>query len=140
MSIKTKPWWLRSFVQPYQWVTIWPNIYAPETYFQDKPNPLWTPILNHEAIHMMRQKEYGVTRWLFRYAVDKAFRLDEEARGIAVEVLCNPPEQREWLAKTYAEALSGPEYKKAAPNFGTAYLAIMKYVTAALSGSGTPGK
>lgn len=35
-------------------------------------------VLMHEREHILRQQEYGVLRWFWRYIWDKQFRLDEE--------------------------------------------------------------
>jgi hypothetical protein len=124
MSIKGKPFWVRPFVQNYQWVTIHPHIYAPREYFLDTSNPKWTPILNHEAIHLMRQRMMGPLKWLARYAVDKRFRLDEECRAIVVEMLSSPEAERPEIHRRYALMLSGPEYRYTAESTSQAWLRI----------------
>jgi hypothetical protein len=111
--LKEKPWWLKIFVPRNAWVTIYPNIYYP-----DSDNPaLEHEIVVHENVHLKQQSEYGLFKWMWRYFTNKAFRLDQEAKAMAVEILARPVQSREDYIKYYAGNLSGSFYHHAAKSF-----------------------
>jgi hypothetical protein len=111
--LKEKPWWLKIFVPRNAWVTIYPNIYYPDC---DNPN-LEPEIVVHENVHLKQQSQYGLYKWLWRYFTNKAFRLDQEVKAMAVELLVRPEAQREDYIKYYAGNLSGSFYHHAAKSF-----------------------
>lgn len=124
-TIKRKSWILRQLTTPTQWITIHPNIYAADEYFRDPESSRWIPLILHEEEHLLRQKELGLFVWLARYATDKEFRLDEEARGIAVEVANSAPSMRRAVIRFYSQALAGELYRQTAPDPETAERAIL---------------
>ena len=114
--LKEKPWWLKIFVPRNAWVTIYPNIYYPDS---DNPK-LEKEIVTHENVHLKQQSEYGLLKWMWRYFTNKAFRLDQEAKAMAVELLTRPEAMREDYIKYYAGNLSGSFYHHAASSFESA--------------------
>lgn len=114
--LKEKPWWLKIFVPRNAWVTIYPHVYYPEN---DNPT-LEVEIVIHENVHLKQQSEYGLYKWLWRYFTNKAFRLDQEAKAMAVELLTRPAHMREDYIKYYAGNLSGSFYHHAASSFESA--------------------
>jgi hypothetical protein len=114
--LKEKPWWLKIFVPRNAWVTIYPNIYYPEgTDIKLEPE-----IITHEKVHLKQQSEYGLLKWLWRYFTNKSFRLDQEAKAMAIELLTRPVYMREDYIKYYADNLSGSFYHHAASSFESA--------------------
>lgn len=116
-----KPWWLRAATKEWQWVAINPKIYHP---------PLVDPhsrpaVIEHEKVHLSQQRAMGKFKWLFRYAVSKKFRLDQELEPIAVELSNTPLEKRKRLAERYAQSLSGPPYHRAAKSYDHAWERIL---------------
>jgi hypothetical protein len=122
--LKTKPFWLSPFVGNLVWVTIYPNIYYPEGI-----NPNLEPeIIAHENVHLKQQNDYGKWRWLWRYLTSKSFRLDQEAKAIAVEILHRQADMRDQYISWYANMLAGKNYHKAAKSPAIARLAIEKEI------------
>lgn len=114
--LEEKPWWLKIFVPHNVWVTIYPNIYYP----CDSNPSLESEIVAHEKVHLKQQSEYGLLKWMWRYFTNKTFRLDQEAKAMAVELLTRPSHTREDYIKYYAGNLSGSFYHHAASSFESA--------------------
>lgn len=59
-----------------------PNVYAPnevcEDVHSDNPNPNYLAMLAHEFVHIDRQQEMGVLKWIIAYVIFRQFRVDEE--------------------------------------------------------------
>lgn len=114
--LKEKPWWLKIFVPRNAWVTIYPHIYYPE----GADTKLEPEIITHENVHLKQQSEYGLLKWMWRYFTNDAFRLDQEAKAMAVELLTRPEHMREDYIRYYAGNLSGSFYHHAASSFESA--------------------
>ena len=122
MILKPKPWWLSLLTSKTAWVTIYPNIYYPKGL-----NPDTKPyIIKHELVHIKQQSDYGKWKWLWRYVTNKAFRLDQEAKAIAVEISSRPELSREYYIVVYAKLLSGIGYWHCADSSIEAADAIQK--------------
>ena len=104
--LKEKPWWLKIFVPRNAWVTIYPNVYYPE----GVDTKLEPEIITHEGVHLRQQHEYGLYKWLWRYFTNDNFRLDQEAKAMAVELLTRPEYMREDYIKYYAANLKTDGY------------------------------
>jgi len=112
--LQPKPWWLRIATKEWQWVTIDPKIYYPPSI-----DPLSRlAVIEHEKIHLSQQRKMGKIKWIFRYAVSKEFRLEQELEPIIVEISYTPLERRKKVAERYAVSLSGPPYHRAAKSYG----------------------
>jgi hypothetical protein len=107
MSLKPKPWWLRIFTAPYQWVTIFPHIYHPSTL---DPNQ-FPALVEHEMVHLKQQSTCNRWSWLWAYLTQPDFRLQVEAPAIAAEVLASPAGYRESMIQRYAVQLAGEDYR-----------------------------
>lgn len=119
--LRPKPWWLRIATKKWQWVTIDPKIYYPKGI-----DPLSRlAVIEHEKIHLLQQRKMGKIKWVFRYAVSKEFRLDQELEPIIVEIAFTPPYGRERVAERYAISLSGPPYHRAAKSYDQALERIL---------------
>lgn len=105
-TLKVKPWWLQLVVPPYAWVTISPNVYTPDNIDVSR----YPEIIAHENTHLAQQNAMGKYKWLFRYFISRDFRLDQEAKAIAVELAYLPKEFRASRLSSYAEALSSKLY------------------------------
>ncbi len=128
--LKEKPFWLKLFTSRTVWVTIYPNIYYPETI----GDPIYEKeIVIHENVHLKQQSQYGKCKWLWRYVTNKDFRLQQEAEAMAVEVLSRSPEMREEYIAYYSEKLSGTFYHHAATSLLEAELAIRAEITKLVS-------
>jgi hypothetical protein len=120
-----KPWWLKIATKDWQWVAIDPKIYHPPHI-----DPLSRhAIIEHEKIHLHQQREMGKFKWLFRYAISKKFRLDQELEPIVVELSNTPLNGRKRLAERYASSLSGPPYHRAAKSYEQALECILSKAT-----------
>lgn len=56
-------------------VTIYPWIFTPDGW--DDPLESWETI-DHECVHWVRQRDYGVSKWVFRYLTSWEWRYREE--------------------------------------------------------------
>jgi len=119
--LRPKPWWLKIATKKWQWVTIDPKIYYPKGI-----DPLSRPaVIEHEKIHLSQQRSSGKIKWIFRYAVSKKFRLDQELEPIVVEIAFTPIERRKRVAERYATSLSGTAYHSAAKSYDQALERIL---------------
>ena len=88
--------------------------YAPCIYVPDGTK-LSDPIKVHEAVHIIRQEEFGVDKWWEYYIEDKKFRYHEELLAHRAEYLAilksNPNRSGRRVAlKTVAQRLASPLY------------------------------
>ena len=62
--------------------TIYPNIYLPKAWYEDitspHPKPMYIAVLEHEKLHINRQKELGMLKFGLLYFLNPKFRFDEE--------------------------------------------------------------
>lgn len=108
---KPKPFWLRWFTSKDMWVTITPNIYIP-----DGVNPVMFPwVVAHENVHLKQQQSYGKYKWLLNYLFSRHFMLDQEAAGIAAEIVALPAEYRAGCLRDYCIMLSTKDGKYETP-------------------------
>lgn len=115
---RVRPWWL-AWVGRGRWVTVYPHIYHPK----DVRPELWPDVVAHERVHLAQQKG-RLVRWLVRYALSRAFRLRQEAEGVAAEVAAVGPLNAEWVRHFYAGQLSSFPYLWAARSRAEALRAI----------------
>lgn len=70
--------------------TITPNIYVADldTFLeQAETDPVYHhALMLHEQVHAVRQKELGLTSWLYKYTFSPSFRLAEEKAGYEVMI------------------------------------------------------
>ena len=115
MDVRTKPLWLRLFNASAP-IAFFGTVYLPpglrERLEREDPERL-QDILDHEAIHVARQRGRGMLAWHWRYALLRSFRWREEmaayhsslsrlrARGLTLGAA-----ERDGLAR----ALSGWKY------------------------------
>lgn len=78
-------------------VAVYPNIYVREGWQYTG----W--LIEHEKVHLKEQKEKGVLRWLFRYAVDKNFRYWAEIRAYKISILLGLEVDKaaRWMVNNY---------------------------------------
>ena len=127
--LKIKPWWLSFLTGKDTWITLAPNIYHPKTV-----DPLSdVALLAHKNIHLVQQSLHGKYSWLLIYACSKSFRLNQEVRAIAAEILSVPSEKQQEYITRYAYALASPLYHNAAKSMPEAYAAIYKELSRILS-------
>lgn len=129
--LKPHPWWL-FFIPSYFWITLKPNIYHPKG-----TDPLQFPaVVAHETVHLSQQSEGNLFMWYLKYAFSRKFRLQMEAKAIAVEIkfyqnlypwdvdpVTNFAERN---LQSYADALSSWNYFWAASSKEKAAEAIKK--------------
>lgn len=118
---REKPWWLRVFTDAGIWVTIYPWVNVPVG-IKPESRP---EICLHENVHLERQREMGVWKWLWRYFTDRRFRLDEECMGIAAEVMVLSISERVARISSYAWMLAGSSYHHAAGSVEEGRAAIL---------------
>lgn len=103
---KPKPWWMQLFTSRTRWLTLYPYIYHPSNVVPDS----WTYIKAHEEVHL-KQQEGHLYSWLFKYFLNRKFRLDQEAEAIAVELVSIPDKAyREERFEQYCVFLSTSAY------------------------------
>ncbi len=109
--LKPRPWWL-FWIGAGRWVTVAPHVYHPK----DTTDPQRHPsIIAHEKVHLRQQQEAPSLRgWLWRYCTNRAFRLQQEAEAVAVEIATGDPRRADRLRTRYATYLSGFAYLWAA--------------------------
>lgn len=86
LPLNTKPklglWKLIPFLANKTAHGIYPNVYLPESIFNDlkskSPNPYNVALLFHEQEHIKRQKDQGIVSWLLKYILSPKFRFEEE--------------------------------------------------------------
>ena len=125
---RVRPWWL-AWVGRGRWVTVYHHIYHPK----DVRPELWPDVVAHELVHLAQQKG-RLVRWLVRYALSRAFRLRQEAEGVAAEVAAVGPLNAEWVRRFYARELAGFPYLWAASSRQAAREAILRAESRASSG------
>ena len=104
MALKPKPWWL-FFTGPGVWVTLSPNIYQPRGAAYSER------IVQHELVHLHRQRALGLGRWLFRYVTSRSFRLSEEAMAFKHELrFCVDAAHRDHVVEQAARQLAWFNY------------------------------
>ena len=83
------------------WVTLEPTIHYPDGV--DPLDPRWHPTIRHELHHIARQREVGLTKWLWLYLTSQEFRAAEELDAYAEDVRsgADPHEIAEMLASAY---------------------------------------
>lgn len=113
-KIKPKPWILRRFTMPFQWVTFYPNIYMPEG------QTLNNALLEHELCHMRQQLKTGKWLYMLKYLFSKKFQYKMEIEAIAVEIFHTAPNLRQHLIQEYALLLISSAYSHCAPSYETA--------------------
>jgi hypothetical protein len=91
---------VNDFAESY-WLTLLPVVYHP-----DGVNPLdpkWHTTIRHELRHIIRQREVGLTRWLWRYLTSQRFRVGEELDAYLEDVRAgvDPMAIAELLASAY---------------------------------------
>ena len=122
--LKPRPAWSDIFIGSNRWVSWKYDIYYPK----DVDPAQWQAIIRHENVHINRQIEFGFYNWLFKYITSRSFRLDEEARAIAVELQGTDIKQRPIILEVYCRFLAGKEYFFAASSIHEAREAIYKYL------------
>ena len=127
--IKSKPWWLRRFVSDDMSVTLSPHIYLSDVVYANQAGYL--PIIEHEKLHLKQQAGLGLLRWMYRYATNKAFVLDQETRAYGLGLTFYSAEYRDEELAYAANALIGDSYRHAAPNAETAIRLILEAYTLA---------
>lgn len=93
-AIREIPRWWRfvPFLGDELATTIYPAIYVPremyEDVFSNTPSDQNIAVLIHEAVHLVRQEEYGsgTGRWKWKYLSSQSFRLGEELTAIRAEM------------------------------------------------------
>jgi hypothetical protein len=115
-----KPWWLR-FTGACSWVALYPRIYYPSCVACPQAFP---QIVAHERTHLKQQKEMGLCKWLCKYSFNRAFRLQQEAEAIAVEISKTDPVERNAAIFMYGHSLCEYRYCWCAKDYTTAVKAI----------------
>jgi len=126
--LKPRPWWL-FFIPGDAWVTLAPYIYHPKTVVPEaRPQ-----VIAHENEHLDQQEKLGVKTWVWRYSTSRSFRLDQEARGVAREILFLEDHglsvQAITVRMTEAKDLASGAYLWAASSPEVAEREIRKYET-----------
>ena len=92
--------------------------YAPNIYYPDAARGKKLPgeLIAHEAAHIRRQEEMGVTEWWSRYIEDADFRMEEEIIAHVAEyefLIANATsrQQRRGSLKAIGRKLSSPLYR-----------------------------
>ncbi len=110
-ATKPKPWWL-FWIGAGRWVTVAPHIYHPRDITEPQDHP---SIIAHERVHLRQQQEApSLLGWLWRYCTNRAFRLQQEAEAVAVEIATDDPRRADRIRTIYAVYLSGFAYLWAA--------------------------
>ncbi len=137
--IKTYPtfWQYLPLVNQASGSTLYPYIFVTKHIYENlissNPDPRYTALIKHEEIHLTRQKQIGVFKFILLYLFSPSFRLNEEllAYKVTFEEL-----QKASLAideDTLSKKLSGPLYL-----WATSYKNAKTQIAALLDKAPTP--
>ncbi len=113
--LKPKPSWLRAITPKGSWVTIYPNIYYPESVI-DPNATYYADIIVHETVHLRQQEEMGVEMWLLSYFADPRFRVEQECEAAAEQIM-SAPHLKNSIIYTMCSALMSSTYFYATSSF-----------------------
>lgn len=109
IHFRLKPWWMY-LITGNMVVAFYPYLYLTKSKMARRIGLSTKPIMHHKLHHVKQQRRYGKWKWLLRYITNRAFRLNNEASAIAVELFRIKHSRRKAIFELYAKRLCSWHY------------------------------